>query len=49
MPMNKEFLAGFFEGVENADERIEKILKEHEADTTGGLYPVRYTQLSGVP
>jgi len=35
MPMNKEFLAGFFEGVENADERIEKILKEHEADTTG--------------
>jgi hypothetical protein len=35
MALNKAFLTAFFEGVEDADVRIEKILKEYEADTTG--------------
>jgi hypothetical protein len=35
MALDKNFLAGVFDGVENADERVEKILKEYEADVTG--------------
>ena len=35
MAMDKDFLAGFFEGREDADDVIGKILKEHEADVTG--------------
>jgi len=33
--LDKEFLTGVFEGVENAEERIGKVLKEYESDTTG--------------
>ena len=35
MALDKEFLTGVFEGIEGADDRIEKVLKEYEADTTG--------------
>jgi len=35
MALDKEFLTGVFEGVENAEERIGKVLKEYESDTTG--------------
>ena len=35
MPFDKEFLTGIFEGIEDADARIEKVWKEYEADTTG--------------
>ena len=35
MAMDKDFLAGFFEGREDADDVIGKILKERDADTTG--------------
>jgi len=33
--LNKEFLTGIFEGIEKPEERIEKVLKEYEADVTG--------------
>jgi hypothetical protein len=35
MAFDKDFLTGVFEGVEGADSRIEKVLKEYEADITG--------------
>jgi hypothetical protein len=35
MALNKEFLTSVFEGIEKPDERIEKVLKEYEADITG--------------
>jgi chromosome segregation ATPase len=35
MAFDKDFLAGVFEGVEGADARIEKVLKEYENDVTG--------------
>jgi hypothetical protein len=35
MALDKEFLTGVFEGVEGAEERIGKVLKEFESETTG--------------
>jgi hypothetical protein len=35
MAFDKEFLTGVFEGVEDADTRIDKILQEHDSDVTG--------------
>jgi hypothetical protein len=35
MALDKEFLASVFEGIEKPEERIEKVLKEYEADVTG--------------
>ena len=35
MAFDNQFLGTFFEGVENAEERIGKIMSEHEADVTG--------------
>jgi len=35
MALNKEFLTSVFEGIEKPDDRIEKVLKEYEADVTG--------------
>jgi hypothetical protein len=35
MAFTKEFLNGFFQGTENADDLIGKILSEHDADITG--------------
>jgi chromosome segregation ATPase len=35
MALNKDFLTGVFEGIEKPEERIEKVLKEYEADITG--------------
>jgi hypothetical protein len=35
MAIDKDFLNGIFEGVEGADVRIDKILKEYESDVTG--------------
>jgi predicted RNase H-like nuclease (RuvC/YqgF family) len=35
MALDKDFLVGVFDGVENAEERIEKVLKEYDTDVTG--------------
>ena len=35
MAFNEEFLTGVFEGIENPADRIQKVLKEYEADVTG--------------
>jgi chromosome segregation ATPase len=35
MAFDNQFLGTFFEGIENAEERIGKIMTEHEADVTG--------------
>jgi uncharacterized protein YoxC len=35
MALDKSFLTGVFDGVENAEDRIEKVLKEYDADVTG--------------